>query len=65
MQINSDEDGVRFVLLFEQMQDKVDAMQDLAGAMREKGKEDQADKYMKALRGALAAILDGLEGGEQ
>lgn len=65
MQINSDEDGVRFILLFEQMQDKVDAMQDLAGAMREKGKEDQADKYMKALRGALAALLDGLEGGEQ
>lgn len=63
MEVNTDEDGVRFILLFEQMQDKVEAMQELAGAMRDKGKAEQADKFMTALRGALAATLDNLEGG--
>lgn len=63
MEVNTDEDGVRFILLFEQMQDKVEAMQELAGAMRDKGKSEQANKFMTALRGALAATLDNLEGG--
>lgn len=63
MEAGSDEDGVRFFLLFEQLTDKVDAMRELAGTMREKGKADQADKFMTALRGALAAIQEELEGG--
>lgn len=60
---SSDEDGVRFFLLFEQLTDKVDAMRELAAAMQEKGKTDQASKFMGALRGALADVLADLEGG--
>ena len=60
---SSDEDGVRFFLLFEQLTDKVDAMRELAATMQEKGKTDQASKFMSALRGALADVLADLEGG--
>lgn len=63
MQLNSDEDSVKFALLFEQMTDKVEAMQTLTEDMRADGKAEQADKLMGALRGALAAVLAGLEGG--
>ena len=63
MEVSSDEDGVRFFLLFEQLQDKVEAMRELAATMREKGNADQADKFMTALRGALAATMEDLEGG--
>lgn len=60
---SSDEDGVRFFLLFEQLTDKVDAMRELAATMQEKGKKEQASKFMGALRGALADVLADLEGG--
>ena len=60
---SSDEDGVRFFILFEQLTDKVDAMRELAATMLEKGKADQAGKFMGALRGALADVLADLEGG--
>lgn len=60
---SSDEDGVRFFLLFEQLTDKVDAMRELTATMQEKGKTDQASKFMGALRGALADMLADLEGG--
>lgn len=60
---SSDEDGVRFFLLFEQLTDKVDAMRELAATMQEKGKTDKASKFMGALRGALADVLADLEGG--
>lgn len=60
---SSDEDGVRFFLLFEQLTDKVDAMRELAATMQKKGKTDQASKFMGALRGALADVLADLEGG--
>lgn len=63
MEVSSDEDGVRFFLLFEQLQDKVEAMRELAATMREKGNAEQADKFMTALRGALAATMEDLEGG--
>ena len=63
MEVSSDEDGVRFFLLFEQLQDKVEAMRELAATMREKGNADQADKFMTALRGALVATVEDLEGG--
>ena len=63
MEVSSDEDGVRFFLLYEQLQDKVEAMRELAATMREKGNADQADKFMTALRGALAATMEDLEGG--
>ena len=63
MEVSSDEDGVRFLLLFEQLQDKVEAMRELAATMREKGNAEQADKFMTALRGALAATMEDLEGG--
>lgn len=63
MEVSSDEDGVRFFLLFEQLQDKVEAMRELAATMREKGNADQANKFMTALRGALAATMEDLEGG--
>lgn len=63
MEAGSDEEGVRFFLLFDQLTDKVTAMWELAEAMRQKGKEEQADKLMGALRGALADVLADLEGG--
>lgn len=63
MEVSSDEAGVRFFLLFEQLQDKVEAMRELAATMREKGNAEQADKFMTALRGALAATMEDLEGG--
>ena len=63
MEVSSDEDGVRFFLLYEQLQDKVEAMRELAATMREKGNAEQADKFMTALRGALAATMEDLEGG--
>ena len=62
MEAASDEDGVRFCLLFEQLTEKVDAMRELADTMREKGKADQAGKFMGALCGALADVLADLEG---
>lgn len=62
MQLNQDEDGVRFALLFEQMRDKVDAMSTMAEAMKKGGKEEQAAKYMAALCGAMEAMLEGLRG---
>lgn len=63
LQLKNDEDSVKFALLFEQMTDKVDAMQALTEDMRADGKAEQADKLMAALRGALAAVLAELEGG--
>lgn len=63
LQLNQDEEGVRFALLFEQMRDKVDAMSTMAEAMKKGGKEEQAAKYMAALCGAMEAMLNGLRGG--
>lgn len=63
MEVSNDEDGIRFFLLFEQLQDKVESMRELATTMREKGNADQADKFMNALRRALAATVEDLEGG--
>ena len=63
MEVSGDEDGVRFFLLFEQLTDKVDAMRELAATMLEKGKADQASKFMGAVRGALADVLADLDGG--
>lgn len=63
MEAASDEDGVRFCLLFEQLTEKVDAMQELADTMREKGKADQALKFTEALCKALADVMADLERG--
>lgn len=63
MEAASDEDGVRFCLLFEQLTEKVDAMRDLADTMRKKGNADQAGKFMGALCNALADVMADLEGG--
>lgn len=63
MEAASDEDGVRFCLLFEQLTEKVDAMRELADTMQEKGKADQAGKFMGALCNALRDVLADLEGG--
>lgn len=64
MQLSTDEDSIRFVLLFEQLRGKVEEMQNLTATMRENGKAEQADKYTTALRRALEALRDDLEGGE-
>lgn len=64
LQLSKDEDGVRFAMLFEQMQEKVEAMQAMANAMATNGKQDMAAKYMGAMRGALEAILSNLSEGE-
>lgn len=64
MQLSTDEDSIRFVLLFEQLRGKVEEMQNLTTTMRENGKAEQADKYTEALRRALEALRDDLGGGE-
>lgn len=62
MEASSDENAVRFFMLFEQLQQKVEDMKAITETMRETSIEN-AEKFLNALRGALSAILANLEGG--
>lgn len=57
----NDEDGLRFSLLFEEMQEKANAMLELAGKIKDKGDPDRAEKYLAALRRGLEAIRQTIE----
>ena len=59
---SSDENAVRFFMLFEQLQQKVEDMKAITETMRETSIEN-AEKFLNALRGALSAIMANLEGG--
>ena len=62
MEASSDENAVRFFMLFEQLQQKVEDMKAITETMRETSIEN-AEKFLNALRGALSAIMANLEGG--
>ena len=57
----NDEDGLRFSLLFEEMQEKANAMLELAGKIKDKGDPDRAEKYLSALGRGLEAIRKTIE----
>lgn len=57
----NDEDGLRFSLLFEEMQEKANAMLELAGKIKDKGDPDRAEKYLSALGRGLEAIRATIE----
>lgn len=57
----NDEDGLRFSLLFEEMQEKANAMLELAGKIKDKGDPDRAEKYLAALGRGLEAIRQTIE----
>ena len=57
----NDEDGLRFSLLFEEMQEKANAMLELAGKIKDKGDPDRAEKYLSALGRGLEAIRQNIE----
>lgn len=57
----NDEDGLRFSLLFEEMQEKANAMLELAGKIKAKGDPARAEKYLSALGRGLEAIRATIE----
>lgn len=57
----NDEDGLRFSLLFEEMQEKANAMLELAGKIKDKGDPVRAEKYLSALGRGLEAIRATIE----
>lgn len=57
----NDEDGLRFSLLFEEMQEKANAMLELAGKIKDKGDPDRAEKYLSALGRGLEALRQTIE----
>lgn len=57
----NDEDGLRFSLLFEEMQEKANAMLELAGKIKDKGDPARAEKYLSALGRGLEAIRATIE----
>ena len=57
----NDEDGLRFSLLFEEMQEKANAMLELARKIKDKGDPDRAGKYLSALGRGLEAIRQTIE----
>ncbi len=61
--LSNDTEAVEFRTLFAQLGEKVEKMQQLAEAMREKGKAEDAAKYMKALTAGLGALREQVEGG--
>ena len=62
LQLAADKDSARFALLFDDLQAKATAMVELAEDMRAQGKAEQAEKFMSALKRALEALRESLEG---
>ena len=62
LQLAADKDSVKFALLFDDLQAKATAMVELAEAMRDQGKAEQAERCMTALKRALEALRESLEG---
>ena len=62
MQANGE--SAHFTILFDQMQEKCWAMDELAKTIQKKGNEEQAAKLRNALAGALRAIAEKIEGGK-
>lgn len=59
-QTEGDPDTIKFGACFERMNGEVRRMKDIAAGMKQAGKTEQAEKLLKALRGALAAVADSV-----
>lgn len=64
MELNSTPDGVKFAMLFEDVQAKAAAMVQLAEELEQKGQAKEAVKYRRAIAGALRALADQAEGSD-
>lgn len=62
LQLNASEEGIRFALLFEQLQTTAAQMLDIADGLQDAGRADEAARLRKALAGALQAMVEGMEG---
>lgn len=58
LKLQADDTGIKFGLLFQDMQDKAYSMADLAGKLAEAGRIAEADKYRQALHNALLLLAD-------
>ena len=62
LQLNASEEGIRFALLFEQLQNTGAQMLDIADSLQDAGRAEEAAKLRNALAGALQAMVEGMEG---
>ncbi len=62
LQLNASEEGIRFALLFEQLQNTGAQMLDIADGLQDAGRADEAARLRTALAGALQAMVEGVEG---
>ena len=58
LKLQADDTGIKFGLLFQDMQDKAYSLADLAGKLAEAGRIAEADKYRHALHNALLLLAD-------
>lgn len=56
LQLNASEEGIRFALLFEQLQTTAAQMLDIADGLQDAGRAEEAAKLRNALAGALQAM---------
>lgn len=62
LQLNASEEGIRFALLFEQLQTTAAQMLDIADSLQDAGRAEEAARLRTALAGALQAMVEGMEG---
>lgn len=62
LQLNASEEGIRFALLFEQLQTTAAQMLDIADGLQDAGRAEEAARLRHALAGALQAMVEGMEG---
>lgn len=58
LKLQADDTGIKFGLLFQDMQDKAYSLADLAGKLAEAGRIAEADKYCQALHNALLLLAE-------
>ena len=58
LKLQADDTGIKFGLLFQDMQDKAYSLADLAGKLAEAGRVAEADKYRQALHNALLLLAE-------
>lgn len=58
LKLQADDTGIKFGLLFQDMQDKAYSLADLAGKLAEAGRITEADKYRQALHNALLLLAE-------
>lgn len=58
LKLQADDTGIKFGLLFQDMQDKAYSLADLAGKLAEAGRIVEADKYRHALHNALLLLAE-------